>query len=166
MTFIPWWARWLALFFLLVASAAFFYVRGADAAEARWALKDAQRIAQEASAAASLSESRRKREASTASAVAAIDRHYQEEINHATQDNQRMQRALATGAVRVHVAARCDAARGLPAPASAPGVGDDATTAELDPAFASELEGIANEGDSAIRQLTACQQLISVFTSP
>ena len=150
----------------MAAAAAFFYVRGADAAEARWVLKDARRIAQEASAAASLSESRRKREASAASAVAAIDRHYQEEIDRATQDNQRMERALATGAVRVHVAARCDAASRLPAPASAPGVGDDATTAELDPTVASELEGIANDGDSAIRQLSACQQLISLFENP
>ena len=150
----------------MAACAAFFYARGFTASETQWALREARRTAQEASAAVTLSESRRQREAGTASAVAAIDRHYQEEISHANEENQRMQRALATGAVRVRIAARCDAARGLPAPAAGTGLGDGSQTAELDPAAASALEGIASDGDTAIRQLNACQQLVSLFTTP
>ncbi len=94
-----------------------------------------------------------------ASAVAAIDQQRYEEMSHANQENQRMQRALAIGAIRVRIAARCDAASGVSALASAASVDDGAATAELDPATASDLEGIANDGDAAIRQLTALQEL-------
>ncbi|GAB7128790.1 hypothetical protein JCM19000A_32980 [Silvimonas sp. JCM 19000] len=154
---LPWWGRWAALGLLVVAVATFFYVRGADAKDAEWSLRDSRRIALEATAVARLSEQRRRQEASMASAVALIDKQRYEEQRRANQENQRMQRALAAGAVRVRIAARCDAASGVSALASAASVDDGAATAELDPAIASDLEGIANDGDSAIYQLSALQ---------
>ncbi|KPC53043.1 lysis system i-spanin subunit Rz [Amantichitinum ursilacus] len=162
---LPWWVRWAALGVLVVAVATFFYVRGAEAKDAQWSLRDSQRTAMEASAVARLSEQRRRQEAAMASAVAAIDKQRYEEQSRANQENQRMQRVLAAGAVRVRVAARCDAADRLPAVASAAGVGDGTQTAELDPAVASDLESIANDGDAAIRQLTALQEIYASGTT-
>ncbi len=45
---LPWWVRWVALGLLVVAVATFFYVRGADAKDADWSLRDNQRVAREA----------------------------------------------------------------------------------------------------------------------
>ena len=130
------------------------YRWGAGHVQAKW---DADKAKQTAAALAS-SEQARKIEQAWQTKGAAIDKKYQEELTHAQQENADLQRRLATGADRVYVrVANCASVSGA---TTAPGVSHTAATAELDPAVAASLAGIAADGDDAIRQLTALQEWV------
>jgi len=74
---------------------------------------------------------------------------------------------LATGSQRVWVRAQCTAGGGnVPNGAGAADVGNAPGYAELDPATASDLAGIAADGDDAIRELTALQAYVRIITAP
>jgi prophage endopeptidase len=93
--------------------------------------------------------------------LAALDEQHSKELSDAKSQIDGLRAELRTGARRVFVRAQCPADPGRPA--ATPGaarVDDAASRAELDPAFADALAGIASDGDSAIRQLSALQDYV------
>lgn len=94
-------------------------------------------------------------------ATAEIDAR-QQENDRVKAENARLADELRTGARRVFVRAKCPAAGGgaVPGAAAAARVDDEGARAELDPAFAGSLAGITDDGDDAIRELTALQDYV------
>ncbi|QMV32767.1 hypothetical protein 2A_00015 [Ralstonia phage Darius] len=96
-------------------------------------------------------------------ATAEIDAR-QQENDRVKAENARLADELRTGARRVFVAAKCPAAAGsskVPGAAPAARVDDEGARAELDPAVAERMVGITDDGDDAIRELTALQSYVS-----
>lgn len=90
--------------------------------------------------------------------LSALDAKHTEELNHARAENDKLRTDLAAGTKRVRVAVTdCK-------PTTAARVDDAASTAELDQKVASDLAGIAADGDAAIRQLTALQEWVRITT--
>lgn len=84
-------------------------------------------------------------------ALATVDKKHFEELKNARTENDKLRLDLAAGTKRVRVAVRdCKAT-------STASLDDATSTAELDGAIAAAITGIANDGDDAIRQLTALQ---------
>lgn len=95
-------------------------------------------------------------------ATAEIDAR-QQENDRVKAENARLADELRTGARRVFVAAKCPAAAGsskVPGAAPAARVDDEGARAELDPAVAQRMVGITDDGDDAIRELTALQDYV------
>jgi prophage endopeptidase len=98
------------------------------------------------------------------SQVAAIDQQHTQELKNAQAQNDALRRDLAVGTRRVFVNATCPTGGNTmsgTATATATSLADDAGAAELDPATAQALAGIAADGDDAIRALGALQQYVS-----
>lgn len=90
--------------------------------------------------------------------LAQLDTEHTQERERANQTNASLRADVATGQRRLSVlAATCTPA----GPATAAGVGHAEARAELDPAAAERIVRIANDGDDAIRQLTALQDWVS-----
>ena len=93
--------------------------------------------------------------------VAELDAKHTKEMEDAKAEIDSLRTGLRTGAVRVRVPAKCAAgSNSVPQTASAPSVDHGAIQAELDPAFAEQLAGIAADGDAAARKLTALQEYV------
>ncbi|MBM5578491.1 lysis system i-spanin subunit Rz [Burkholderia pseudomallei] len=96
-----------------------------------------------------------------ASAVAVADQRTTKERNEHEAENRSLRAALAAGTERLRVAVRnCTAADrdGLPAASSAAGVGDGAAAyADVDPAVAERVFGVASDDQREIDKLTALQ---------
>jgi prophage endopeptidase len=107
------------------------------------------------------SEKARKAESDMREKVAQIDQ-LQTDLNHANSENADLRGRLSSGTQRVYVRAKCPAPAGgsVPGSAAPAGVDNEAGRAELDPAVAGELAGIAGDGDDAIRRLTALQSYV------
>lgn len=75
------------------------------------------------------------------------------ELDHAKAANADLRAQLAAGTKRMYVRATCP-------PGEAGGVDHEAAYAELDGQTSSDLVGITDEGDEAIRQLNALQDYI------
>jgi prophage endopeptidase len=112
-------------------------------------------------AATEASEKARKAESDMREKVAQIDQ-LQTDLNHANSENADLRGRLSSGTQRVYVRAKCAAPAGgsVPGSAAPAGVDNEAGRAELDPAVAGELAGIAGDGDDAIRRLTALQSYV------
>ncbi|EPM0510227.1 TPA: lysis protein [Pseudomonas putida] len=82
-----------------------------------------------------------------------LDTQHTQERERANQTNADLRAAVAAGQRRLSVLAKC------PGSATA-GVGHAEARAELDPAAAERIVRIANDGDDAIRQLTALQDYV------
>jgi prophage endopeptidase len=92
--------------------------------------------------------------------LAAIDAQLTQEAQAHEADARSYQSALAAGTQRLRVAvARCSTRRdAVPAAASAPGVGDGAPTyADLDPAVASRVFGVATDDQQEIEKVKVLQ---------
>jgi prophage endopeptidase len=93
-----------------------------------------------------------------ANKIAAIDAARTEEIERAKIENEKLRADIRAGTRRLSVAARCPASGNrLSGDAAGSSVGHGSERAEIDPATADRIVRIANDGDAAIRQLTACQ---------
>lgn len=91
-------------------------------------------------------------------ALATVDKKHFEELKNARNENDKLRLDLAAGNKRVRVAVRdCKAT-------STTNMDDATSTAELDGAIAAAITGIANDGDDAIRQLTALQDWAKTVT--
>ncbi|MDR3427911.1 lysis system i-spanin subunit Rz [Silvimonas sp.] len=161
-TFIPPWARWLATAALVAAFAAVFYFWGMQDADIRHDLKDARRDAQEASAVAAITARYRRKEQQWQASSAANDAAAHKETKDAQDKLASLQRTIDRGAVRVFVPARCSAAAGSTQTASAVSGTDGAGTAELSPAFASALAGIAGDADRLAIKISHLQDYIQL----
>ena len=91
--------------------------------------------------------------------LADLDKKYYEEYSNAQRENADLRARIAAGGDRVYIRTKT-ACSGLPGTPAAPGVDDETGYAELNPADAANLVGIANDGDDAIRQLTALQEWV------
>ena len=89
--------------------------------------------------------------------LAELDTQHTQERERANQTNASLRADVAAGNRRLSVLATSCTATG---PASAAGVGHAEARAELDPAAAERIVRIANDGDDAIRQLTALQEWV------
>lgn len=88
--------------------------------------------------------------------LADLDTQHTQERERANQTNASLRADVAAGKRRLSVLATSCSAR----PATAAGVGHAEARAELDPAAAERIVRIANDGDDAIRQLTALQEWV------
>lgn len=125
---------------------------------AGWQKIEAQSLAlgqatQQISTLKAAAESRR----NTIKLLADLDTQHTQERESANQTNASLRAAVAAGNKRLSVlATSCSAGSG-----AAAGVGHAEARAELDPAAAERIVAIANDGDDAIRQLTALQDWVS-----
>ncbi|MNC03781.1 Bacteriophage lysis protein [compost metagenome] len=125
---------------------------------AGWQKIEAQSIAldqatQQISTLKAAAESRR----TTIRLLADLDTQHTQERERANQTNASLRADVAAGKRRLSILATSCSATG---PASAAGVGHAEARAELDPAAAERIVRIANDGDDAIRQLTALQEWV------
>ncbi|MNJ22231.1 Bacteriophage lysis protein [compost metagenome] len=88
--------------------------------------------------------------------LADLDTQHTQERERANQTNADLRAAVATGQRRLSVLAKCPAA----GPDGASGLDHAEARAELDPAAAERIVRVANDGDDAIRQLTALQDYV------
>lgn len=99
--------------------------------------------------------------------IAAKDQQYQETVNHARKQQDDLRRTIRDGNLRLSVLTRqansnnCGAVPAAPADTSG---ANGQTRAELDPAAAERIVSIVNDGDDAIRQLTALQEICGAIT--
>lgn len=129
----------------------------ADSAAAKVAKASADREAKAARELAALTAKYRKAEQDHSREVAAIREEYQRHENQARADDAAAIADLKSGTHRLRLqVAKCQAA-GAAAPDGAGPAVDGAGAAELAPATAAALYGIASDGDRAIRKLTALQ---------
>lgn len=100
--------------------------------------------------------------------IAAKDTHYQEIVDHARTQQDDLRRAIRDGERRLFITTRnaqdVDKAT-MPTATKDPGMDDGQARAELDPAAAERIIRIVNDGDDAIRQLTALQEVCSITTA-
>jgi len=144
-----------------------FGLRGeiANAAESKLQAEHSQAMQAVSDAAALAAQQALARQTELSSQIAAIDAAHAEEIERAKIENDRLRGDVLSGARRLSVVAKCpDGARGVPANSSGSGVDHADTRAELDPKAADRIIRIANDGDTAIMQLTACQAFIKAVT--
>ena len=87
--------------------------------------------------------------------VEAVDQHYQQVLNDAKAENDRLTASIAAGRVRLYIPTKC-----MPPSPSAPGSPDAASGSELDPVTAQDLVTITQRGDAAIRQLSGLQEYV------
>lgn len=90
--------------------------------------------------------------------LASLDTQHTQERERANQTNASLRADVAAGQRRLSVLATSCSAAGS---ATAAGLGHAEARAELDPAAAERIVRIANDGDDAIRQLTALQDWVS-----
>ncbi|WP_122665472.1 lysis system i-spanin subunit Rz [Pseudomonas viridiflava] len=86
-----------------------------------------------------------------------LDTRHTQEQARADEQNDAMLAAVATGARRVYVNARCPAVRTSASTARQP---DEESRAQLDPAVAERILHTGVDGDDAIRQLSALQEYV------
>lgn len=125
---------------------------------AGWQKIEAQSLAldqatQQISTLKAAAESRR----NTIRLLADLDTQHTQERERANQTNASLRADVAAGQRRLSVLATSCGATGS---ATAAGVGHAEARAELDPAAAERIVAIANDGDDAIRQLTALQEWV------
>lgn len=90
--------------------------------------------------------------------LAELDTQHTQERERANQTNASLRADVAAGKRRLSVlTTSCTTVRST---TTATGLDDDQTRAELDPAAAERIVRIANDGDDAIRQLTALQDYV------
>jgi len=89
--------------------------------------------------------------------LADLDTEHTKALTDAQADNRKLRTAVATGAHRLSVKAACPAVRNATGAAS---VDDAEARAELDPASAERIVATANDGDDAIRTLSALQDYV------
>ena len=152
------WKSLLILVVALVLVAAGWWVRGTLARADQQAAEIKQQAAQVKDLNAKLDEAAKLRtaEQQLRGLMATLDQALYKEYARAKTENAEHQRRLASGDVRVRIpVSNCtnESSGG-----SAAGMDAGRATAELDPKAASDLESIANEGDDAIRALTAWQE--------
>ncbi|EKT4541532.1 lysis protein [Pseudomonas putida] len=85
-----------------------------------------------------------------------LDNQHTQERERANQTNADLRAAVAAGKRRLSVLAKCP----IGYSGATAGVDDAEARAELDPAAAERIVRIANDGDDAIRQLTALQDYV------
>lgn len=85
-----------------------------------------------------------------------LDTEHTQERERANQTNANLRAAVAAGEHRLSVLAKCPAG-GSASPSS---LDHDQARAELDPAAAERIVRITNDGDDAIRQLSALQDYV------
>lgn len=86
-------------------------------------------------------------------AIADIDQRNYQEMTNAQDQIADLRKRIASGRVRLTVPVSC-------AKAGSAGVGNGETRAELDQSVSDSLIAITADGDKAIRQLTACQEIL------
>lgn len=109
-----------------------------------------------------LEEAARATEQAHATALAKIGEDHQKEISDAAAQKDRDIAAARAGRIILRIPAPCKGANGsaaTKAPAST-GVGDGGTTAELPRTITEDLLVLADDADSVVRQLAACQAVI------
>lgn len=149
-----WMPGWGWLVLILLASSAYLAMRLDGVKTARDAIsleRDAERAKVRQLTAAN--DSRKK----TQKLLLDLDTQHTQEQARADENNQPMLTAVATGAQRVYVNARCPVVR---TPASATRQPDEENRAQLDPAVAERILHTGVDGDDAIRQLSALQTYV------
>ncbi|MBT9234284.1 lysis protein [Pseudomonas sp. MG-2] len=125
---------------------------------AGWQKIEAQGVAlDQATKQISTLEAEAKSRRNTIRLLADLDTQHTQERERANQTNASLRADVATGNRRLSVLTSSLLAAGS---ASATGLGNAKTRAELDAAAAERIVRIANDGDDAIRQLTALQDYV------
>ena len=95
----------------------------------------------------------------TQATVSHIDSKYTEELANAKKTIDDLNARLADGKLRLSAKTKC----GVPAQPNDPGVDNGETRSDIDPATSRSLVAITSEGDDAITQLNACQDILAAL---
>jgi len=126
---------------------------------AGWQKIETQSVALDAATARNTElENAAKSRRNTIKLLSELDTQHTKERESANQTNASLRSSVAAGKRRLSVLATSCSPAGS---ASAAGVGHAEARAELDPAAAERIVRVANDGDDAIRQLTALQDWVS-----
>lgn len=94
-----------------------------------------------------------------AATVAKIDQAHYEEMRRAQTELEQLRAAVVAGTRRLSIKATCPAVGSrVPEATGTAGVGDAAGRADIDPGAAARIVALTDRGDTAIRQLNACQE--------
>ncbi|MCG9078926.1 lysis system i-spanin subunit Rz [Laribacter hongkongensis] len=148
----------LAVVAALLLAAVGIYRAGAESVQVRWnaAVADAERRQS-----AALIEAR-ERERRQALAMSELEKSYLESQRYAEKQSADLRRRLRAGTVRLSVPVDAGAC-GVPADDAASGLRDAAPRADIPAAVADDLVAIADDADDTVRQLTACQAVVSEY---
>ncbi|QZA80174.1 lysis system i-spanin subunit Rz [Deefgea piscis] len=146
---------------LLAAMSGLAYRQGYQFADKAWQLKDAIRITADDKAKRQASELKQQQARQQANQIAALDAAYQQEIDHAKNENERLRRDIRAGAIRLY--AKSTSPAGLAISSTAASGANAAAICELDPATADDIISITNDGDAAIEQLSGLQAYIKTL---
>lgn len=139
------------------------YEQGQTAERAVWLQRENTELATANARIVELEAGARQTEQLVAKAEAAASQTYQESLNHEKTAHERTVAELRTGnrRLRIELASRPPAAGDQAGPTAATAAGcDGATFGELSTAAAEFLVGLANEADTVVHQLTACQAVV------
>ncbi|UZD96260.1 lysis protein [Pseudomonas corrugata] len=92
-----------------------------------------------------------------------LDTQHTQERERANQNNASLRAAVAAGQRRLSILATCPAVR---ATTTATGLDHAEARADIDPAAGERIVAIANDGDDAIRALSALQDYVSTACTP
>ncbi|MCG9084376.1 lysis system i-spanin subunit Rz [Laribacter hongkongensis] len=148
----------LAVAAVLLLAAVGIYRAGAESVQVRWNAAVAEAERRQASALLEV----RERERSHARAMSELEKSYLESQRNAEKQNADLRRKLRAGTVRLSVpvdAGACGVSENDPAAGSR----DAVPRAELSAETADDLVAIADDADDAVRQLTACQAVVSKY---
>lgn len=153
---VPTWA-WAALAAVVLLAGAYrwAYSRGAESVQAEW---DAERTALALQAEAQKAEAAAK-EAKDAAAFAVLADNLRKENEDAKRNANAIIADLRRGTIRLRDRFTCP--RAMPQAAGSPAGSDEAGQSGFTVADAETAIRIASDGDAAIRQLTACQAILS-----
>ena len=148
----------IALVISILSGVALYYRSESSEADAKAARLDRDRY----KAGLETSEAERLKEHKRAETLAAIGATHEQEKADLEKRRRADVAAARAGALKLRVANACPASNAGETSA-APGVGNDATTAELPREITEDLLGLANDADEVVTQLGACQNTIREY---
>jgi prophage endopeptidase len=139
------------------------YSHGVSTERAKQQLVIANMISGHQAEEAKLQDIIRESEHRAAERMAAIDQHYQESLQNAQQDIDKLRTDVHAGTIKLRKHFTCPALPNAQATATAStvGIGDAREEGGLSNEDADVLISIAKEADDVVRQLQACQAIIS-----
>lgn len=171
---IPPWVKLLAAMVLVGVVVWAFYAYGQQqfglgekAERSAWLARENTSLTKANTRIKELEEQARTKEREHAQNMAAVSAHYQKDLSHEKAAKDRAIADLRSGALRLRIPlaqpACTDGAdgSGAPAPGTSTVGRDGGTPAELSTEASEFLVGLANEADEVVRQLTACQAVIT-----
>ena len=130
-----------------------------------WSARWHQHVAEDATQWAAQEAAHRKQQEEDAALIALLEAQGYAALQENHREIEKLRAAVAAGAVRVRVKARCPSVPATPGAPQDPGLGDGAA-AELDPAARQDYLDLRAGIGHQFQQLTTCQVMLKGLTAP